>query len=267
MSSPMIRKLNALLKTERMGKVLHYFEEVDSTNNVLFDLAGKGASEGTVVIADAQTGGKGRLGRKWVSPGGHNLYISVLLRPDRAASESALLTLLASIAVYECLKKTGIQAPSIKWPNDITIERRKVSGILTEMEPVGERAEFIVLGIGVNVNMSRALMNREMGEFARQATSVSENLGREVDRAKFTADLLLELEKWYGIMNSRGKSEILKEWTKRWGGKNDRVRVSIEGRESYEAVAEGIDTEGFLEVRKEDGEIERVISGDVTIIS
>lgn len=267
MSSPMIRKLNALLKTKSMGKVLHYFDEVDSTNNVLFALAEKGASEGTTVIADAQSGGKGRLGRKWVSPAGHNLYISVLFRPHGAASESALLTLVASIAVYECLKKTGVQNPSIKWPNDITIERRKVSGVLTEMKPMGERAEFVVLGIGVNVNMSRTLMNKEMGDFARQITSVSENLGREVDRAKFTSDLLYELEHWHDIMDQRGKSEILKEWTKRWEGQDQTVRVSIEGREAFEGTAVGIDSDGCLEIKRDNDEIVKVISGDVTIIS
>lgn len=267
MPSQMIRKLNALLKTENMGKVLHFFDEVDSTNNTLYELAEKGASEGTVVIADSQTRGKGRLGRSWVSPGGHNLYISVLLRPGRPASESSIITLLASVAVYECLKKTGVQDPAIKWPNDVTIERRKVAGILTEMNPAGERAEFVVLGIGVNVNMSRGLMNKEMGDFARRTTSLSESLGRDVDRAKLAADLLLELERWYAVLDSRGKSEILREWTLRWGGKGDRVRVNIEGLEPFEGTAEGIDDEGCLLVKKEDGETEKVISGDVTVIS
>ena len=266
MPSSMIRKINGLLKTEHLGKVIHYFDEVESTNTTLFELALKGASEGTSVIADAQTQGKGRLSRTWVSPGGHNLYLSVLLRPGIGASESTLLTLVASIALYECLKKTGIQNPAIKWPNDILIDKKKIAGVLTEMEPKGDRADFVVLGIGVNVNMSRAVINREMGDFARHVTSVSENLGREVDRAKLAADLLKELEDWYSTMKMRGKPAILKEWTQRWGGLNEKVRVSIEGLEVFEGTAQGIDENGHLLVKRENGAITEVISGDISFI-
>jgi BirA family transcriptional regulator, biotin operon repressor / biotin---[acetyl-CoA-carboxylase] ligase len=266
MPSSMIRKLNALLKTDTLGKVIHYFNQIESTNTALFELASKGASEGTTVIADTQTGGKGRLGRTWVSPGGCNLYLSVLFRPGVGAPESTLLTLVASIALYECLKKTGIKDPAIKWPNDILIERRKAAGVLTEMKPEGDRAEFVVAGIGLNVNMSRALINREMADFARHVTSVSENLGREVDRAKLAADLLYELEQWYGKMGTRGRPYILKEWTKRWGGLNQKVRVSIEGQDVFHGIAQGIDGNGHLLVKRENEEITEVISGDISVI-
>jgi len=266
MRSSVIRKINGLLKTENLGKVIHYFDEIESTNTALFELALKGASEGTTVIADAQTRGKGRLGRTWVSPGGHNLYLSVLLRPGVGASESTILTLVASIALYECLKKTGIQDGTIKWPNDILIGKKKIAGVLTEMNPIGDRADFVVVGIGVNVNMSRAFINREMNDFSRHVTSVSENLGREVDRAKLAADLLYELEQWYRIMKIRGKSAILKEWTKRWGGLNEKVRVSIEAQEAFHGIAQGIDDNGYLLVKRENGEITKVISGDISVI-
>ena len=265
MPSSMIQKLNGLLRTDNLGKVVHYFDEVESTNATLFELAQKGASEGAVVIADSQTRGRGRLGRTWVSPGGYNLYLSVLFRPAVGAQESTLLTLVSSIALYECLKKTGVQAPAIKWPNDILIEKRKVAGVLTELKARGERTDFVVVGIGVNVNMSRGTINREMAEFAPQATSVSENLGREVDRAKFAADLLYELERWYGTLSGpRGKSVILTEWTERWGGANEKVRVSVEGRDEFYGIARGIDENGYLLVEREDGEMTPVISGDVT---
>ena len=266
MPSSMIRKINGLLKTDNLGKVIHYYGEIGSTNTVLFELALKGASEGTTVIADAQTQGKGRLGRTWVSPGGYNLYLSVLFRPGIGASESTLLTLVASIALYECLKKAGIEDHAIKWPNDIVIGKKKIAGVLTEMNPIGDRADFVVVGIGLNVNMSRAVINREMGDFARHVTSVSENLGREVDRAKLAADLLYELEQWYSKMGTRGRSYILTEWTHRWGGLNKRVQVSVEGQEVFEGLTQGIDDNGHLLVKRKNGEITKVISGDISII-
>jgi BirA family biotin operon repressor/biotin-[acetyl-CoA-carboxylase] ligase len=262
----MIRKLNGLLKTETIGKVIHYFDETGSTNTVLSRLAGQGASEGTAVIADKQTSGKGRLGRKWISPAGMNLYISVLFRPSIPASESPLLTFLASIALVETIKKTGIRNTAIKWPNDVQIDGKKVAGVLTEMEPRGDRVGYIVVGIGVNINMTREEIRREMGETAKYATSLKESLGHDVDRAKFTGDLLLELESWYQTFNKRGKSSIIKEWTERWGGRDKRVRVVQENGSVTEGTAAGIDGEGHLLLKKEDGSIVKIITGDVTLI-
>lgn len=266
MTSPMIRKLNGLLKTETFGKVIHYFDETGSTNTVLSRLAQSGASEGTTVIADTQTSGKGRLGRKWVSPPGVNLYISVLFRPSLPAWESPLLTLLASVAVTETIRKTGIRNTSIKWPNDVQIEGKKAAGVLTEMEPRGDRVDYIVLGIGVNINMTREQIKRQLGETAKFATSLKENLGGDVDRAKFAGDLLLELETWYETFNRRGKSSIMKEWTERWGGYNKRVRVSTEDGKVIEGTATGIDGEGHLLLKKDDGSTVGIITGDVTVI-
>jgi BirA family biotin operon repressor/biotin-[acetyl-CoA-carboxylase] ligase len=266
MSSPMIRKLNGLLKTETFGKVIHYFDETGSTNTVLSRLAQSGASEGTTVIADKQTSGKGRLGRKWVSPPGVNLYMSVLFRPSIPAWESPLLTLLASIAITETIKKTGVRNTSIKWPNDVQIEGKKAAGVLTEMEPRGDRVDYIVAGIGVNINMTREQLRRELGETAKSATSLKESLGGDVDRAKFAGDLLLELETWYQTFNRRGKSSIIKEWTERWGGYNKRVRVSTEDGKVIEGTATGIDGEGHLLIKKEDESLVELLTGDVTVI-
>lgn len=266
MTSPMIRKLNGLLKTETIGKVIHYFDETGSTNTILARLAENGASEGTTVIADKQTAGKGRLGRKWISPAGMNLYMSVLFRPSIPAWESPLLTFLASIALVETIKKTGITNTEIKWPNDVLIGGKKAAGVLTEMEPRGDRVDYIVVGIGVNINMTRSEIKREMGDIAKFATSLKESLGEDVDRAKFTGDLLLELESWYQTFNRRGKSFIMKEWTERWGGHNKHVRVSTEDGSVVEGTATGIDGEGHLLLKKEDGSMVKIITGDVTVI-
>jgi len=265
-TSPILRKLNGLLRTGTFGKVIHYYDETGSTNSVLSRLADNGASEGTTVIADKQTSGRGRLGRRWISPPGMNLYISVLFRPSIAAWESPLLTFIASIALTETIKKTGVPPTEIKWPNDLVINGRKVAGVLTEMSPKGDRVDYVVVGIGVNINMSREQMKREMGETAKFATSIKENKGEETDRAKFTGDLLLGLESWYESFKKRGKSYIIREWTERWGGQNRRVRVAMEKGEVIEGIATGIDREGHLLVKKDDESTVKIITGDVTVI-
>jgi len=264
MSSLIVRKINGLLKTRDMGKVIHYFDEVESTNDVLKGLAEKGASEGTAVIAESQTKGKGRLDRSWISPGGTNLYISVLLRPHVAAVTAPIFTLLTSVALREAISKTGVEDPFIKWPNDIQINSKKVAGILTEMSTNNEKVNFVIVGIGVNINMSRNQMNSEFGSVSGIAASIQDSLGKEIDRAKFTSDLLLELETWYGMFKKRGRKHILSAWEGMWGGKDKAVKVSSVDGSSYEGIARGINEEGHLLVQTTEGEIKSVIAGDVT---
>jgi BirA family biotin operon repressor/biotin-[acetyl-CoA-carboxylase] ligase len=265
MTSSMQRKLSSLLKTDYLGKVIHYQDELESTNTTLMELGDKGASEGTVVIADRQTAGRGRLGRSWISPPGSNLYISILFRPEIATTEASLFTLIASIALKELMLKIGIEEGAIKWPNDIQVNGKKVAGVLTEMRPRREVVDFIVVGIGVNINLSREDMNNLMGNVAHIATSMKENLGKDLDRSKFAADLLLVLEKWHKIYREKGKSQILREWTERWSDFNKRVSVEYDG-EYYEGTAIGIDGHGYLLVQTDDGEINQVIAGDVIIL-
>lgn len=265
MTANMQRKLNGLLKTDYIGKVIHYQDEMGSTNNVLLELGDKGASEGTVVLADRQTAGRGRLDRNWISPPDSNLYISILFRPEIAAIEASLFTLIASLALKEVIEHLGLDEARIKWPNDILIDGKKVAGVLTEMRPRREVVEFIVVGIGVNVNMSREDMKNQMGSVSNNSTSIMEHLGKEIDRAKFAADLLLGLEKWHKFYKEKGKAAVLKEWTSKWGDLNKRVRVEIE-ETSYEGVAVGIDGQGYLMVETDQGEIQKVIAGDVIIL-
>ncbi len=264
----MIRKLNGLLKTESLGKVIRYQDELKSTNSTLLELGEKGASEGTVVITDRQTQGRGRLEHSWISPAGKNLYISILFRPEIVAKDAPVFTLIASIALVEVIQKLGLDDVNIKWPNDIRIVGKKVSGVLTEMRPRREMADFIVVGIGVNINMSRDEINSEMGDIATIATSIKENLGKDVDRAKFAADLLLELEKWYKVFTNRGrgKTTIISEWSSKWGDKDKRVNVTISDEEQFEGKAVGIDENGYLIVKTDSGETTKVISGDVKTI-
>lgn len=265
MTSLLQRKLNGLLRTERLGKVIHYQDEMDSTNTALLELGEKGASEGTVVITDRQTGGRGRLDRKWISPKGVNLYISILFRPEIAAFDSPLFTLIAAIALNRVIQNSCAQETKIKWPNDIQISGKKVAGILTEMRSKREMVDFIVVGIGVNINMDREYMNQEMGKVAYIATSIKEHTGKEINRSKFAADLLLELENCYQLFLDKGKAPILSHWTEMWGDLNKRVLVNLEDC-TYEGTAVGIDDKGYLIVENEVGEVNTVISGDVRVI-
>ncbi len=257
----LIRKI---LNTQTLGRMLYSFEEVGSTNEIAFELARNGAPEGTVVIADSQTKGKGRLSRKWISPPGVNLYMSAIFRPAIVAKEAPFITLVASIAVAEAVKNAGADA-IIKWPNDVLVNGKKVAGVLTQMQTVGDRVDFVVVGVGVNINMTGEMMEQEMGDVARIATSLREALGREVDRVRFSADLINELEIWYTRFLSEGKSSIIREWTERWGAVNRRVQVRYNDSQ-VEGIALGLDGNGYLLVKKDDGATERIIAGDVLLL-
>jgi BirA family biotin operon repressor/biotin-[acetyl-CoA-carboxylase] ligase len=264
MSTLTSESIKRLLKTETLGKVLYLFEEIGSTNEVAFELARNGAPEGTVVIADSQTQGRGRLQRRWISPPRVNLYISVIFRPSIAAKNAPFLTLVASIALAETIKNEGANT-LIKWPNDILINWKKVAGVLTAMQPRGDEVDFVVVGVGVNLNMTRETMKKEMGEVAEIATSLREELGHEIERARFTADLINEIEMWYQRFLKNGKSPIIKEWMRRWGAINRRVQVKF-NETVVEGTASGIDENGYLLIKKDDGTTERIISGDVILL-
>ncbi len=260
----MERLINKHLRTKTFGRVIRFYREVESTNDVAFDLAKEGATEGTVIIADTQTKGRGRLQRKWISPPGFNLYMSIIFRPSISSKDASILTLVSSVALFEAVNSYGIKC-QIKWPNDLLINRRKVAGVLTEMELDGERVEFVLVGLGINLNMTRVVMNNLMGEVSEIATSVREELGHEVDRSEFAANLINLLEKWYEELNSKGKATIIDEWKKRWGDLNKRVRVRID-RNLIEGIACDLDQNGFLLIRRDNGKVERIIAGDVTVI-
>ena len=260
----MERLINKHLRTKTFGRIIRFYREVESTNDVAFDLAKEGAAEGTVIIADTQTKGRGRLQRKWISPPGFNLYMSIVFRPSISSKDASILTLVSSVALFETVNSYGIKC-QIKWPNDLLINRKKVAGVLMEMELDGERVEFVLVGLGINLNMTRGVMNNLMGEVSEIATSLREDLGHEVERSEFAANAINQLEKWYEEFNSKGKSTIIDEWKKRWGDMNKRVRIRVD-RNFIEGIAYDLDQNGFLLVRGDNGKIERIIAGDVTVI-
>ncbi len=265
MGSLIGESIKELLRTGILGKVIYSFEEVGSTNDIAFEFGRGGAAEGTIVIADSQSKGRGRLERRWISPPAMNLYMSVVLRPPITATDAPVLTLAAAISVAEAVRNEGAENATIKWPNDVVINGKKIAGVLTEMEPKGDGIDFIVLGIGVNLNMTREMMEQEMGEVSDIATSLREVLGHEIKRIRFTASLITRLDFWYQKFLYEGKSPIIKRWREMWGGINRKVRVSLDKR-VVEGIALDIDENGYLILKRYDGIIEKIISGDVALI-
>lgn len=256
-------EIRAGLGTSRIGRRVICYREIDSTNDTAFGLAEDGAEEGTVVIAEAQRRGKGRLGRQWQSPAGVNLYCSVILRPPIPPVMAAQMTFLSAVAAALAIETLTPLAPSIKWPNDLLLNGAKVAGLLNEMSAETEKVNFIVLGIGVNINMRR---EHFIGELRHPATSLLLETGSPVSRLAFTRALLEALDALYAGYLKQGYAPVREEWLKRSNVLGKKVRVAFQEKE-LSGIAESIDEEGALLVRSADGVLARVLAGDVTIIS
>jgi BirA family biotin operon repressor/biotin-[acetyl-CoA-carboxylase] ligase len=248
------------LKTKIIGKDIRLFPEVVSTNTLAMEAASQGAPEGTVIIAETQTGGKGRLGRTWISPRG-NLYLSVILRPQIPTHKAPLITLVGAVAVASAIRKHCSVEAAIKWPNDILISGKKVAGLLTEMSAEPDRIRHIALGIGVDVNME---LQELPPDVRMNATTLAVEAGANIDRKMLLQQILQDLEHWYKIFLT-SEAEVLKEWEQLNMTTGCRVTVSGMG-EIFEGLAQGIDQEGRLKVALDDGTIRIVAAGDVTIV-
>ena len=243
------------LKTRVVGRELFCYDELDSTNDTAFLLGEKGVKEGACIFTEHQKKGRGRLGRSWSSPKGKNILMSVLLRPDIAPSQVSKITLTTAVAVIRAMK-AFVEAPlGIKWPNDILSGKKKVCGILTEMSAETDRVKFIVLGIGINVNASAS-------ELPPNSVSLKE-LGRHaIARHEFAKKILQELDDAYALVKKGDFDKIAKEWEDFSVTSGQRVAVNMRGRR-VEGQAVGIDPDGCLWIRTDDGLQERVLSGDV----
>lgn len=256
--------VEARLSTRWLGRDYRYRESVGSTNETLARLAmSEEIPAGTVLVADEQLEGRGRLGRSWISPAGDNLYMSLLLRPPWSPSAVPPVTLAVAVAVARALEAFLGEPPVVKWPNDLLIDDgRKLCGILAEMSAELDRLHHIIIGVGVNVNQTR---------FARglRASSLQRELGRPVSRASVLVRLLDELEGWLDQLlegGDEGRDRLLDEWlvlAEPWLGR----RVVVRGAGAEVAgIAAGIDTSGALLVEGADGETHRVLAGDVTLV-
>jgi BirA family biotin operon repressor/biotin-[acetyl-CoA-carboxylase] ligase len=239
------------------------FEKVTSTNAALRELAKAAAPEGTVVIADEQTAGHGRLGKPWFSPPGVNLYASVLFRPAIPPREVPGFSFVASVALADAIKAEGLDA-TIKWPNDVLVGRKKVAGTLVEFATLGERVDYAILGVGVNVNMTHAALRAALGSSGHAAGSLHEAAGREIDRNAFAASVLNHLDAWMENYRARGPAPLLAAWLDRDILTGRRVEVRGEGA-TYEGRVLGVDREGYLLLRDPRGKRRRVLTGEVRL--
>jgi len=248
-------------KTRVVGRDIRVFEETTSTNDVIEKLARDGVKEGAVVFAEAQTGGRGRLGRKWMSPPRQGLWFSVLLRPKLRPQEVTQLTIASATALRRAIKTVTGRLPEIKWPNDLLLDGKKVVGILTEMSAEVDCVRYVILGIGVDVNQDAAEFPAEL---RRLATSLKLVTGRKISRAELAVEMLRELDADYARIGAGKFSQLADEWETGCATLGKNVSVQM-GARKIRGCAEALDDDGALLVRTEHGHLERITGGDVTL--
>jgi len=253
--------LARLGQTKVVGRDIRVFEETTSTNDVIEKLARDGVKEGAVVFAESQTKGRGRLGRKWMSPTHKGLWFSVLLRPELRPQEATQLTVASATALRRAIKSVTGLTPEIKWPNDLLLGGKKVAGILTEMSAEVDRVRHIILGIGVDVNQDAAEFPAELRKIA---TSLKIEAGAEISRAELATEILRELDVDYARIYAGEFPAVADEWEAGCAtiGKNVSVQMGVR---TIRGCAEALDDDGALLVRTEHGHLERIIGGDVTL--
>ncbi len=253
------------LSTNVIGAALHIHDEVDSTNRVLADLAHRGAPDGTVVVAESQTAGRGRLGRNWVSPRGLNLYVSILLTRALPSETVTWTPMLAAVAVLRAIRALAMLDARLKWPNDVLAVRsgigRKLAGILVDAIGTGAAGgRAMVVGIGINANMPVEAFPEELRP---TATSLLIETGSPVDRSRLLATLLEELERLYDHACAHGPGGIAAAYRAACDTIGKPVRVELIGSEQVEGAAEGLASDGALCLRTKDGKILEIRAGDV----
>jgi BirA family transcriptional regulator, biotin operon repressor / biotin---[acetyl-CoA-carboxylase] ligase len=238
-------------------KILHYFL-VDSTNTVAMKLAARDVPHGTVVAAEEQTSGRGRLGRSWYSERSSGIYISVLLRPALPPSAAPILTLMAGLAAHRAVVTTTRLTPDIRWPNDLLLNGRKLGGILTEMNAEMDRVHAVILGIGINVNHTGM-----PPELRPVATSLRMEGGKVYSRVRLAASLLKQVELFYHMLLRDGSAAIVEQWAAASSfASGRRVRVSSKNEDRFGKTI-ALEANGALRVRFDDGAEESLVSGEV----
>ncbi|MFZ6006748.1 MAG: biotin--[acetyl-CoA-carboxylase] ligase [Nitrospirota bacterium] len=245
-----------------IGREIIFFDTINSTNTYAMELGDMGYPEGTVIIADAQTGGKGRLGRKWLSPQGKNLYMSIILRPVILPRDAAILTLMSAVACASAIKRLSSVHASIKWPNDIMVSDRKLGGILTEIKADMDRIFHAVIGIGININLEAGDMPDEIKACA---TSIKNESGNAQSRTLIAIEIIKELDRWYSMLLNSGKKPVIEEWLKLSSTIGRAVKVTV-GNNVFTGIAGTIDEEGMLMLKLPDNTVKKISAGDVTIL-
>ncbi|MCX7747352.1 MAG: biotin--[acetyl-CoA-carboxylase] ligase [Clostridia bacterium] len=257
------------LETKVIGRNIEYFNSIDSTNNYAKKIANEGCAEGTVIVAENQTAGRGRLGRAWNSPDKKGIWMSVVLHPAILPGDVGVITLAAAVAVVDALKRAaGIKA-GIKWPNDIILDGKKVCGILTEMNAEMERINFVVIGIGLNVNQAEDDFPEELRDRAVSLKSFSGRCGADAvqysfNRCEIIKEVLLQLENIYNILNQGKVTQVIDLWKNYSETLGKEVLVTLR-EQCFRGVAKDISTDGKLIVACDDGVVREFVSGEISV--
>ncbi len=252
-------RIKTVLKTKWLAHDLFAFWSISTTNDFAYRRAQLGAKEGTLVIAEKQQQGRGRLSRQWDSPFNRGLWFSIILRPGLPASKAGLIPYLGSVSVAEAMEKLYQLKPNLKWPNDVLINGKKMCGILSEAEFKNGKIDFIILGIGINANQKEKDWTPELKDIA---TSLRIELEKRVDRAEFLAEVLLQLEKNYEDSQLTGFKNIVNNWKVRCPKYHKSIVVQQEN-EQLEGRFADIDENGFLILETESGDRKKIVAGDL----
>jgi len=248
-------EISSGLSTKILGRPIIYLEQTTSTMGAAMDLAVNGSAEGTMVIAETQTKGKGRLGRSWVSPKGQGLYFSLIFCPKLSVGEVSLMTLMSAVAVCQTVREMTPLEAKIKWPNDILVRGRKLSGILMELNADMDGVKFVILGIGLNINTP-------LKSLPAHAASLKSETRKIYSRVAVLQALLKNLETWYHVFQHQGSKSVLQQW-RQWSDTLGR-HVRLEDQQGVlEGMAVDVDESGRLLLEDKSGRILRRMTGDV----
>lgn len=250
------------LVTKLVGKDIHIFDELGSTNDLAKTMASNGAPSGTVILADSQTKGRGRMGRSFISPPGVGIYLSVILRPTLPPGRLPIITLGSGVAVARAVNEVTDLKILLKWPNDLLLNTKKAGGILTEGKIENDEMSFIIIGIGLNVNTE---IEHFPPDLLPLVTSLKAEKGERISRTALVKELLEQIE-WIFFQLEQGCEErIIKEWSDYSTTLGKWIRVSSQNS-VIEGLAERLDETGAMVLRRSDGQLERITAGEVTII-
>lgn len=251
-------KILPRLRTQSFGKMIHHHDRVASTNDLANQLAMEGASEGTLVLAEEQFSGRGRLGRTWTSERFSGIYASLILRPKIKPREAPILNLAAAVAVSSGIRDVVTLETDIKWPNDVMVNGHKCCGILTEMSAEFDKIQFLIAGIGINVNQMKF-----PPELENKASSLCLEAKREISRIEILVSVLKRFEDLYAEFLREGRSVVLEQWIQRSSYASGKKVVVESGSRRIAGITVGLGEDGTLQVRTENGQIETIMNGDL----
>jgi len=253
------------IKTKNLGQQAYYFDVLDSTQNQALKMVDESKNHGTIIIAEKQTGGKGRSGRKWISPKG-GIWLSIILQPKFDISIITLFPIAASLALSYAIEKTCKISPELKWPNDLTIKGKKLAGMLVDASFESNRIESLVLGVGINFNVDVKKMEKILKNTLNYYGVASLNEQKNKIKAiELVQSFLVELEKIYGLLNTNRTKKIISEWTKRSSTIGKKVEINtVNGKIKGDVIK--IDEDGGLLIKNK-GKISKVIAGDIVHLS